>query len=112
MIAYEGVLNYAEELSDFVPAPPKKDKLGFDEVYMINLERRPDRRFKMDACFTELGVDYRWFKAVDGKKVRSVTMLPGLTITELPIVLKEHRESNQGCWVREFYLCAMQPPCK
>ena len=49
MIAYEGVLNYAEELSDFVPAPPKKDKLGFDEVYMINLERRPDRRLKMDA---------------------------------------------------------------
>ena len=91
MIAYEGVLNYAKELSDFVPAPPKKDKLGFDEVYMINLERRPDRRLKMDACFTELGVDYRWFKAVDGKKVRSVTMLPGLTLTELPIVLKEKR---------------------
>jgi hypothetical protein len=28
------------------------------------------RRKKMDACFTELGIDYEWVKAVDGKKVR------------------------------------------
>jgi collagen beta-1,O-galactosyltransferase len=40
-----------------------------DNVYMINLERRPDRRTKMDTCLNELGIKYQWVKAVDGKKV-------------------------------------------
>ena len=45
--------------------------LGFDQIYMINLERRPDRRFKMRGCFEELGIQYKYVPAVDGKWVDS-----------------------------------------
>ena len=41
--------------------------LGFDQIYMINLDRRPDRRFKMISCFEELGIKFKWVPAVDGK---------------------------------------------
>ena len=36
---------------------------------MINLKRRPERRVKMEKCFTELGIDYKIFDAVDGRLV-------------------------------------------
>ena len=38
-----------------------------DQVYLINLERRPERKALMDAAFDELGVKYEWIKATDGK---------------------------------------------
>ena len=44
-----------------------KDTLGVDQVYLINLERRPDRLNNMQAIFNELGIEYQWVKAVDGK---------------------------------------------
>ena len=53
-------------LADYVTAPPK-DKLGFDEVFMINLERRPERRHRMEWSFRELGIDHKLVVAVDGK---------------------------------------------
>lgn len=45
-----------------------EDKLGVDNVYMINLDRRKDRRVNMFAIFDELNVQFEWVKAVDGKK--------------------------------------------
>lgn len=46
---------------------PMTDKMGFDQVYMINLERRTDRRLKMEQSFQELGLEYTIIKAVDGR---------------------------------------------
>lgn len=46
---------------------PIKDKLNFDEIYMINLLRRPERRTRMLECFDELGMDVLVLDAVDGK---------------------------------------------
>lgn len=34
---------------------------------MINLERRPERRVKMERLFEVLGLDVEYFAAVDGK---------------------------------------------
>lgn len=34
---------------------------------MINLKRRPERRFKMDRLLRELGLEYEYLEAVDGK---------------------------------------------
>ncbi|KAL5290495.1 CERCAM family protein [Megaselia abdita] len=48
---------------------PKKHRLSFDNIYMINLERRPERRLKMDRLLRELGLEYEYFKAVDGNRV-------------------------------------------
>ncbi|ESO04768.1 hypothetical protein HELRODRAFT_111764 [Helobdella robusta] len=50
------------------PARPP-DKLGFDEIFMINLVRRPERRDKMIRCFKELGINATIFDAVDGKQL-------------------------------------------
>lgn len=46
---------------------PNKDKLGFNEIYMINLLRRPERRRRMMHCFDELGMDVTILDAVDGR---------------------------------------------
>ncbi|XP_055379043.1 glycosyltransferase 25 family member [Condylostylus longicornis] len=48
---------------------PEKHKLSLDHIYMINLERRPERRSKMELLFKELGLDVEYFPAMDGKKL-------------------------------------------
>ena len=42
-------------------------KLGFDEIYMINLKRRPERRKRMIASLRDLGIAYKVVDAVDGR---------------------------------------------
>lgn len=46
---------------------PTQDTLGVDQVFMINLLRRPERRKRMQRCFRELGVNASVVDAVDGK---------------------------------------------
>ena len=46
---------------------PARDKLGSDDICVINLERRPERRHHFEWIFRLLGVDYKLFKAVDGR---------------------------------------------
>lgn len=46
---------------------PQKDTLGVDNVYMINLLRRPERRQRMLSCFDELGVKAEIIDAIDGR---------------------------------------------
>lgn len=46
---------------------PRKDTLGFDKVYVINLLRRPERRKRMESCLSELGIEAEIFDAVDGR---------------------------------------------
>lgn len=43
------------------------NKLGVDQVYLINLDRRPDRLNNMKSIFNELRIDYKRMKAIDGK---------------------------------------------
>ncbi|XP_057652350.1 glycosyltransferase 25 family member [Diorhabda carinulata] len=54
-------------LKKFVRDLPKKDMLGFDKIFMINLLRRPERRKRMNACFDEIGIQVDILNAVDGK---------------------------------------------
>ena len=53
---------------------PARDKLGFDDVYVINLERRPERRRRVEWIFRLMGVDFKLFNAVDGR-YRSLRLL-------------------------------------
>ncbi|EDO43389.1 predicted protein [Nematostella vectensis] len=72
-------------LSPHLTVPPvPADKLGFDEIYMINLKRRPLRRRRMMASLAELGIQAKPVDAVDGKaltdaevKALGIKMLPG-----------------------------------
>ncbi|KFO62069.1 Procollagen galactosyltransferase 1, partial [Corvus brachyrhynchos] len=71
--------------SPHVWVPPKVlDKLGFDEVFLINLRRRSDRRARMLRTLQELGISPKLVEAVDGRALNSsqvealgVRMLPG-----------------------------------
>jgi len=53
-------------LTDYV-ADPARDKLGFDDIFLINLERRPERRHRMEWSLRQLGLDFTLVKATDGK---------------------------------------------
>lgn len=46
---------------------PEPDTLGFDEIYVINLERRPERRLRMETSLRELGIAAKFIPAVDGR---------------------------------------------
>ncbi|XP_061701911.1 procollagen galactosyltransferase 1 [Syngnathoides biaculeatus] len=71
--------------SNKIPAPSKQpDKMGFDEVFMINLRRRSDRRERMLRALHEQEIDCKITEAVDGKALNSsdvqamgIHMLPG-----------------------------------
>ena len=61
--------SYTEESLSHPTPRLAPSKLGFDEVYMINLERRPERRNRMLALLDMIGIDVRVFNAVDGRKL-------------------------------------------
>lgn len=70
------------ELEQFVKHPPKS-KLSLSEIFMINLKRRPERRVKMELTLNELGIEYTYFEAVDGRKLtdealveKGITLMP------------------------------------
>merc|ERR1719367_353563 len=67
IIAYGSPLPYLNAFEEYVQPLPEKDSLGVNKVYLINLDRRLDRRKKMEASFDELGVEYERISAVDGK---------------------------------------------
>eukprot|EP00057_Strongylocentrotus_purpuratus_P024637 XP_011679111.1 PREDICTED: procollagen galactosyltransferase 1 [Strongylocentrotus purpuratus] len=72
--------------SPFITLPEEKpaNKMGFDEIYLVNLERRPLRRLRMQAALKLLRIDFKLIKAVDGKllspdilREMGIDMLPG-----------------------------------
>ncbi|KAK4805925.1 hypothetical protein QYF61_021489 [Mycteria americana] len=79
------VKNPPAEPSPHVWVPPKvPDKMGFDEVFMINLQRRADRRERMLRTLYEQEIACKLVEAVDGKAMNSsevealgIRMLPG-----------------------------------
>jgi GR25 family glycosyltransferase involved in LPS biosynthesis len=50
----------------------------FDKVIVINLDRRTDRMEKLDPQLKELGIQYKRFSAVDGKKLDIDPIVAGL----------------------------------
>ncbi|XP_073705594.1 procollagen galactosyltransferase 1 [Garra rufa] len=79
------VRNPPIEPSKYLPKPVKRpDKMGFDEVFMINLKRRTDRRDLMLRALREQEIDCKIIAAVDGKAMNiseihtlGIHMLPG-----------------------------------
>uniref|UniRef100_A0A669BRX0 procollagen galactosyltransferase n=1 Tax=Oreochromis niloticus TaxID=8128 RepID=A0A669BRX0_ORENI len=71
--------------SSFLSLPPKQpNKMGFDEVFMINLVRRADRRERMLRTLYEQEISCKVVAAVDGKALNTsdiesmgIKMLPG-----------------------------------
>ncbi|XP_060882684.1 procollagen galactosyltransferase 1-like [Labrus mixtus] len=64
------VKNPPLEPSSFLSLPPKQpNKIGFDEVFMINLVRRTDRRERMLRALYEQELSCKVVAAVDGKYI-------------------------------------------
>ncbi|XP_054853789.1 inactive glycosyltransferase 25 family member 3 isoform X2 [Eublepharis macularius] len=72
-------------LSRHVYLPPKHlTKIGFDEIFLINLARRPDRKQRMLSALSEMEIDALVVNAIDGSALNSsdikklgVDLLPG-----------------------------------
>uniref|UniRef100_A0A673ADY6 Procollagen galactosyltransferase 2-like n=1 Tax=Sphaeramia orbicularis TaxID=375764 RepID=A0A673ADY6_9TELE len=83
----EAMIDFTLEPSQYLhPAPKQPGKMGFDEIYLINLKRRSDRRQRMLRTLAVLGINATFTEAVDGKALNSsqlqalgIDMLPGYT---------------------------------
>ncbi|XP_029931190.1 procollagen galactosyltransferase 2-like [Myripristis murdjan] len=81
----EALIDYTMEPSQYVHHTAKQlGKMGFDEIFLINLKRRLDRRERMMSTLAALGIDVTLTEAVDGKALNSsqllamgIDMLPG-----------------------------------
>ncbi|XP_076046974.1 glycosyltransferase 25 family member [Oratosquilla oratoria] len=76
-------LTLSTHLAHYEQPLPKKDKLNYDHIYLINLLRRPDRRQKMIDSFDLLGIEVEVLNAVDGKLLNS-SHLKDLGVQQLP----------------------------
>ncbi|XP_071983217.1 procollagen galactosyltransferase 2 isoform X2 [Engystomops pustulosus] len=97
------------EISRYVHVPPKQpDKLGFDEIYMINLKRRQDRRVRMLRSLYELQIQVKIFDAVDGKALNTsqikslkIDVLPGY---QDPYSARTLTRGEIGCFLSHYYV--------
>lgn len=95
------------ELEKFVQLPPK-DQLTLSKIFMINLERRPERRARMIESFNILGLEVQNFTAIDGRELNDdeikkigIEFLEGYADPYLnrPMTLGEI-----GCFLSHFYI--------
>ncbi|XP_053293980.1 procollagen galactosyltransferase 2 [Pleuronectes platessa] len=81
----EALIDFTMEPSQYVHTASKEPgKMGFDEIFLINLKRRSDRRDRMLSSLAVLGINATLTEAVDGKALNSsqlqamgIDMLPG-----------------------------------
>ena len=86
----------------------EKTKLGFDQIYVINLERRADRKKRISSTLDDLGLSYNIITAVDGKKL-TVADLVELGIEVLPNYKDPYRGRSLtfgeiGCFLSHYFI--------
>ncbi|XP_068213111.1 glycosyltransferase 25 family member isoform X2 [Palaemon carinicauda] len=101
-------LPVSSQLSKYVPALPKKNKAHFDEIYLISLARRPERRERMLLSFDELALNVKVFDAVDGKKLNE-TYLKELGVKQMdnykdPWSQRDMTYGEIGCFLSHYYI--------
>ncbi|XP_033048474.1 inactive glycosyltransferase 25 family member 3 isoform X4 [Trachypithecus francoisi] len=106
------------QASAHVTRPSKRpSKLGFDEVFVISLARRPDRRERMLASLWEMEISGRVVDAVDGRMLNSsairslgVDLLPGY---QDPYSGRTLTKGEVGCFLSHYSIWeeAVSHPC-
>ncbi|XP_045597644.1 glycosyltransferase 25 family member [Procambarus clarkii] len=95
-------------LAKYVPPLPKKDKAGFDKIYLISLTRRQERRERMSRCFDELGLDVKLFDAVDGKKLNESYLrqlgVKQMSIYKDPWSQRDMTFGEIGCFLSHYFI--------
>ncbi|KAL2097203.1 hypothetical protein ACEWY4_006410 [Coilia grayii] len=80
----EALIEHTLETSQYLHTLPKeRDRMVFDEIYLINLRRRQDRRQRMLNTLDVLGLEATLTDAVDGKALNS-SQLVAMGIDMLP----------------------------
>ncbi|XP_044938449.1 inactive glycosyltransferase 25 family member 3 isoform X6 [Mustela putorius furo] len=95
------------QASGHVSRPPKRpSKMGFDEVFVISLARRPDRRERMLSSLWEMEISGRVVEAVDGRTLNSsimrnlgVDLLPGY---QDPYSGRTLTKGEVGCFLSHY----------
>ncbi|XP_023930277.1 procollagen galactosyltransferase 1 isoform X1 [Lingula anatina] len=87
---------------------PPQEMLGFDQIYMINLVRRPERRERMVASLDELGLKVKIVDAVDGKELNQ-TYLDSLGVSMLEGFLEPYHKrpltmGEIGCFLSHYFI--------
>lgn len=95
-------------LSKYVPPPPQIDNIGFDQIYLINLARRLDRRNRMFLSFEELGLKVKLFEAVDGKQLNE-SYLKELGVKQMagykdPWSKRDMTFGEIGCFLSHYFI--------
>ncbi|KAM7387159.1 hypothetical protein PAMA_009667 [Pampus argenteus] len=93
--------------SKHIRVPSKRpDKLGFDEVFMINLQRRTDRRERMLTALHQQEITCKVIAAVDGKAMnvselhkKGIHMLPGYSD---PYHSRPLTKGELGCFLSHY----------
>ncbi|XP_021049729.1 inactive glycosyltransferase 25 family member 3 isoform X1 [Mus pahari] len=93
--------------SAHVSRPPKKpSKMGFDEVFVISLARRPQRRARMLSSLWEMEISAQVVDAVDGRTLNSsilkhlgVDLLPGY---QDPYSGRTLTKGEVGCFLSHY----------
>ncbi|OCT57947.1 procollagen galactosyltransferase 1 isoform X1 [Xenopus laevis] len=95
--------------SQFVyPQPKNPDKMGFDEIFLINLRRRSERRERMLRSLYEQEITCRIIDAIDGGAMNSsdikrlgVNLLPGYYD---PFSGRTLTKGEVGCFLSHFQI--------
>ncbi|MPC25644.1 Glycosyltransferase 25 family member [Portunus trituberculatus] len=95
-------------LAKYTPPPPKIDNVGFDQIYLINLARRLERRDRMFQSFRELGLKVKLFEAVDGKQLND-SYLRQLGVKQMvgykdPWSKRDMTFGEIGCFLSHYFI--------
>lgn len=98
-------LRLPREMEHFVKYP-SADKMTLDAIFMINLERRLERRLKMERGFKEIGLTVESVPAIDGQTLTDeyleeigVRFLPGYAD---PYHNRPMTKGEIGCFLSHF----------
>jgi len=96
------------QYSPHITQSSSKTKLGFDEIYMINLVRREDRYYRMKTVLGYQDIDFHHFHAIDAKKMNDsyieklgIKMLPGYLD---PYKLRVLTKGEIGCFLSHYFI--------
>jgi collagen beta-1,O-galactosyltransferase len=92
-----------------IPISKVKTKFGLDEIYVINLVRRSDRRERLQSTFDILNISVRFFDAIDGKYTIDQTYLERLNVRLLPDYEDPYNQrpmnyGELGCFFSHYFI--------
>ena len=98
------VTKYLEESS----TKRRRTKHGFNQIFVINLERRPDRKDRIESALNDLNLAFKTVKAVDARSIDK-EYIKNLGISVIPDYKDPYsnRSMNYGeiaCFLSHYFI--------